>query len=214
MAEAVDDYSQLWDTLVKKVTKYETPFLIGVAGAPASGKSTLAERLVADFNEIGIVACYCPMDGFHLKNAVLDALGLRCVKGRIDTFDSQAFASAVKLVKDRTAFWWPLYSRQRHEPVAEGTRISGKEKVYVIEGNYVLDRDEPWLSAALDYDLRIFVDAPDAILRERLLDRHKHGGRTAQEASNKIDHNDMPNARKIRERRQDVDILYGVNADE
>lgn len=112
------------------------------------------------------------------------------------------------------AFWWPLYSRQRHEPVPEGTRISGTEKVHVIEGNYVLDRDEPWRATALGYDLRIFVDAPNAILRERLLDRHKKSGRTRQEASNKIDRNDMLNAQKIRERRQNVDILYSVYADE
>ncbi len=214
MDEAVGDYAKLWKTLALKVANNEPPFLIGIAGAPASGKSTLAEQLVADFNEMGIAACYCPMDGFHLRNAVLDALGLRCVKGRIDTFDAQEFTRSVKLLKEGIALWWPLYSRQRHEPIAEGTRISGTEKVFVIEGNYVLDRDEPWLTAARDYDLRIFVDAPDAMLRERLLDRHKHSGRSVQEAANKIDQNDMQNARKIRERRQDVDIIYRVYADE
>ena len=214
MTEAVDDYAKLWDTLALNVANNEAPFLLGIAGAPASGKSTLAERLVADFNETGIDACYCPMDGFHLKNAVLHALGLRSVKGRIDTFDAELFARSVKQLKDGIAFWWPLYSRQRHEPVAEGTRISGTEKVYVIEGNYVLDRDEPWQATARDYNLRIFVDAPDAILHRRLLDRHKLSGRTMQEASKKINQNDMLNAEKIRQRRQDVDILYSAHIDE
>lgn len=213
MDEAVGDYAKLWDTLALKVANNEAPFLIGIAGAPASGKSTLAERLVADFNERGIDACYCPMDGFHMKNTLLDALGLRSVKGRIDTFDAQEFARSVQLLKEGTALWWPLYSRQRHEPVPEGTRISGTEKVYVIEGNYVLDRDEPWRTSALNYNLRIFVDASDAILRQRLLDRHKLSGRTMQEASNKIDQNDMLNAQKIRQWPQDVDILYSVHAD-
>lgn len=213
MAEAIKDYTKLWDTVALKVANTEAPFLIGIAGAPASGKSTLAERLVADFNEMGRDACYCPMDGFHLKNAVLDALGLRCVKGRIDTFDAEQFARSVRQLKDGIAFWWPLYSRQRHEPVAEGTRISGTEKIYIIEGNYVLDRDEPWQATAREYNLRIFVDAPDAILRKRLLDRHELSGRTMQEASNKIDQNDMLNAQRIR-RRQDVDIIYSEHADE
>lgn len=214
MAEVVGDYATLWDTLALQVANNRPPFLIGIAGAPASGKSTLAEQLVADFNDRGIDACYCPMDGFHMKNAVLDALGLRSVKGRIDTFDAQGFARSVQLLKAGTALWWPLYSRQQHEPFPEGTRISGTEKVYVIEGNYVLDRDEPWCTSALNYNLRIFVDAPDAILRQRLLDRHKLSGRTMQEASNKIEQNDMLNAQKTRQWRQAVDILYSVHADE
>ena len=214
MTEAIGDYGKLWDTIAFEVANNEPPFLIGIAGAPASGKSTLAEQLVADFNEAGMEACYCPMDGFHLQNAVLDSLGLCRVKGRVDTFDAEQFARSVKLLKYGITQWWPLYSRQQHEPVPEGTRISGTEKVYVIEGNYVLYRNEPWQTAALAYDLRVFVDAPDAILRQRLLERHEQSGRTVQEASNKIDQNDMLNARKIRERRQDVDIIYSIHTDE
>lgn len=214
MTAAIDDYAKLRDTIALKVEHAEAPFLIGIAGAPASGKSTLAERLVVDFKELEVDACFCPMDGFHLTNAVLDSLGLRDVKGRIDTFDAEEFARMVKLLKDSTAFWWPLYSRLRHEPVPEGTRISGAEKIYVVEGNYVLCRDEPWRTTALHYDLRIFVDAPDALLRQRLHTRHLQGGRSVQEASNKIDKNDMLNAQKIRECRQNVDIIYNVSTDD
>ena len=154
------------------------------------------------------------MDGFHLINAQLQAAGIRDAKGRIDTFDAAAFAAAVARLRAREPFWWPRYSRQRHDPIAEGTRIDGTEAVYVIEGNYILTDTGPWRTAAREFDLRIFVDAPDHILRERLLHRHQRSGRSKQQALAKIERTDMPNAQAIRETRHHADILFIEATDE
>lgn len=210
MTKTITNYKELIKTITAKTTSSDTPSLIAISGPPASGKSTLAERLVTDLCSAGIESCFCPLDGFHLTNKQLDEQGLRNAKGRIDTFDGAAFANAVECLENKFSFWWPLYSRQRHDPIPEGTRISGNEKVFIIEGNYVLVPDEPWLSAARSFDLRIFVDAPDTVLRQRLMDRHKKSGRSGLIALEKIEQVDMLNTHSIRGHRQDVDIIYRI----
>jgi pantothenate kinase len=111
-------------------------------------------------------------------------------------------------LRERRPFWWPVYSRQRHEPIPEGTRISGSESAFVIEGNYVLASAEPWATAGSEFDLCIFADASDDVLRNRLLARHQRSGRSQEEALEKIDRTDMPNAQFIRNGRLPEDILY------
>lgn len=214
MTETIRAYGALFQNIAAQISSVDAPFLIGIAGPPATGKSTLAERLVADLEAAGVDARFCPMDGFHLTNAQLDQCDLRDVKGRIDTFDADAFASSVRRLKGGEAFWWPIYSRQKHEPITEGTHISGSESAYVVEGNYVLTKDERWCAAGKQFDLRIFIDAPDEVLRDRLLERHRRSGRSVRDALEKIGRTDMPNAQIIRNGRMTEDILFCDRADD
>ena len=62
--------------------------LIAIVGAPGSGKSTVAEGLIAQVNAVHPGgAAILPMDGYHFDDAVLDARGLRARKGAPETFD-------------------------------------------------------------------------------------------------------------------------------
>ena len=207
-----NDYSTLLEATRKRLQDVSAPLLVGIAGPPATGKSTLAERLASDLNAAGLSTCVCPLDGFHMTDAQLGAAGLREVKGRIDTFDGTAFACAVARLKDGASFWWPQYSRRRHEPIPKGTRITGKHAVRIIEGNYILTDAEPWRSAADFFDLRVIMDASDAVLRSRLLRRHLRSGRSVKLAMTKIDRTDMPNAKKIRREYGCADILFTEDA--
>ena len=201
MAEAAPaSYADLLGLVVGRVRSDTTrPFLLGVAGPPATGKSTLAGRLADDLAQShGLVATPCPMDGFHLPNARLDALGLGAMKGRIDTFDAEALLAAMQRLVAGEAFWWPAYSRTCHEPEAEGVRITGREDVCVVEGNYVLADAPVWRDVARLFALRVFIDAPDEVLCARLLARHRAGGSEPDEARAKIARTDLPNARSIR----------------
>jgi len=174
------------------------PLVAGIAGPPGSGKSTLAEEMCRRLTDIGLKARYCPMDGFHLSNARLDDAGLSSVKGRIDTFDAEAFLEAVKALESRKAFLWPVYSRKLHEPVAEGTRIGGDEDVYVVEGNYLFADLPIWRELSGRFGLCVFIELDDATLVRRLHARHLASGSTSAEARRRISEVDLPNARAIR----------------
>ncbi len=202
-------YDSLIQHVAQKVRAADRrPFLLGISGPPATGKSTLAQRLATDLTgDHGLNARFCPMDGFHLPNDRLDALGLLAVKGRIDTFDAEALLWGLKRAKSRAQFWWPDYSRDLHEPVAMGTRVTGDEDVCVIEGNYLLADAPVWRDIARLLDLRVFIDAPDGLLRARLSRRHHASGRSLKEAQNKITNADMPNAALIRAGRASAEII-------
>lgn len=212
MSKQPSDYEKLLGTIKERLQNASSPLLVGIAGPPATGKTNLSERLASDLNAAGLETCVCPLDGFHMTNAQLDDAGLRDVKGRIDTFDGTAFARAVTRLKDGASFWWPQYSRQRHDPIPKGTRITGTQAVCIIEGNYILTDAEPWRSAANFFDLRIIMDASDTVLRLRLLNRHLQGGRSVKAAMTKINLTDMPNAQEIRTGYSYADILLKEDA--
>ncbi|MDE0521181.1 MAG: hypothetical protein OXH79_04415 [Boseongicola sp.] len=208
MPERLHDYASLLRAVETRLDTVQPPLIVAIAGPPATGKSTLAQRLTEDLLAAGQLAAHCPMDGFHKTNTQLAAEGLRSVKGRIDTFDAVAFAKAVARLAKGDVFWWPRYSRHRHDPVPEGTRIEGNETVCIVEGNYILTNARPWSSAAAHFGLRIFMDAPDGLLRRRLTQRHERGGKGRGETSEKIVRTDMPNATEIRKTASVADFLF------
>ena len=73
--------------------------ILGIAGGPGVGKSTLATQLVAG---LGDVAAYVPMDGFHMRHSKLEALGTAGDKGMPHTFEGAAFAAFLAKVKTAT----------------------------------------------------------------------------------------------------------------
>ena len=69
--------------------------LIGIAGAPGSGKTTLAQVLTSRLGGFPAVA-HVPMDGFHLADVELARLGRADRKGAPDTFDVDGYARAAR----------------------------------------------------------------------------------------------------------------------
>ncbi len=70
--------------------------ILGIAGAPGAGKSTIAELLVA---RLGPSAILLPMDGYHLPQAELRRLGRRERMGAPDTFDVPAFVATLRALR-------------------------------------------------------------------------------------------------------------------
>ena len=96
--------------------------IVGVAGSPGSGKTTLARAVAERVNELAGVATalHLPMDGFHLANTTLDALGRHERKGVIDTFDGWGFVDLLGRVLTETGnvVYAPAFERTVDEPVA------------------------------------------------------------------------------------------------
>src|SRR4029079_1086164 len=75
--------------------------VVGRAGPPAAGKSTLATALgTALRRELGAAAAVAvPMDGFHLSNVELRRLGLSDRKGAPATFDVHGFVHLLRRIR-------------------------------------------------------------------------------------------------------------------
>jgi pantothenate kinase len=175
--------------------------LLGVAGAPAAGKSTLARKLVTGVEERlgpGTVG-YVPMDGFHLSNAQLDRLGLRGRKGAPETFDVDGYVQLLRRLRTERErpVYAPDFDRRLDEPVAAGLVVPPSARFIVTEGNYLADDGPGWAEVRDLLDELWYVDAPRAVRERRLLRRHVRGGRTESEARAFIASSERPNARRV-----------------
>lgn len=174
--------------------------LVGIAGPPASGKSTLAARL-ADAIPGGVAV---GMDGFHLDDRVLRPRGLLPRKGAPESFDIAGLARAVAALRAGGEVVLPLFDREREIAVAGAVVVPPEARVIVIEGNWLL-LDAPGWRDLGPWDLSVRLDAPDAVLRTRLAARWSH--LPPGEAAAKVEGNDMPNARLVRERSRPADMV-------
>lgn len=181
-------------------------FIVGVAGPPGAGKSTIAGAIVT---AIGAGARVVPMDGFHYDNAVLDRLGLRARKGAPETFDAQGFVHLMQRLRAGGDAAIPVFDRNADLARAGADLVTGADKYLIVEGNYLLLDEAPWCDLAPLFDLTVFIDVQEAELDRRLVDRWYHHGKTPAEARHWIDSNDMPNIRRVTQGSQQADIVIG-----
>jgi pantothenate kinase len=156
--------------------------VVGIAGSPGAGKSTLAVRLA---QALGPEAVHLPMDGFHLANATLDRLGRHDRKGALDTFDGWGFVALLRRVREETGHtvYAPSFHREVDEPVAGEIAVEPRHRVVVVEGNYLLVADEPWGRVRDLLDEAWFCAATGDERERRLVERHTRHGRTVEAAT-------------------------------
>lgn len=188
--------------LLARVSALDGPrVLVAVAGAPGSGKSALAEGLVARLPEAVLV----PMDGFHLDDRVLEARGLRLRKGAVETFDADGFAVlAGRLAVPGSEVVFPVFDRSREIAIAGAGVVAPHHRIVVIEGNYLLLDRAPWNRPA--YDLTVYLDVPEAELLRRLTARWQGLGKDAGRIAAHL-RNDLANARLAGEGSGPADVV-------
>lgn len=173
--------------------------ILGIAGPPGAGKSTLALQIVEAW---GPNAQLLPMDGFHLANEELVRLGRADRKGAPDTFDVDGYLAALHRVRARAAdVMVPRFHREIEEPVANAIRIAATAELVVTEGNYLLLDDGAWSAVRPLLDACWWADVPDDVRIERLVARHVRHGRTPDAARAWVSTVDEPNARLVTTRR-------------
>ena len=110
--------------------------ILGIAGPPGGGKSTVSRAVVA---ELGELARLVPMDGFHLAQAELVRLGRRDRMGAPDTFDAAGYAALLaRLRGDEPVVYAPEFRREIEEPIAGAIAVPRTTPLVVTEGNYLL----------------------------------------------------------------------------
>jgi pantothenate kinase len=194
------------DVLVPRALARPGRALIGIAGPPGAGKSTLAARLVG---AVGPAAAWVPMDGFHLADAALDRLGLRDRKGAPETFDGWGYLALLRRLAVETdhPVWAPGFERTLEQPLAGSILVDPDVRLVVTEGNYLLLDRPPWPQVRAALSEVWYVEADIGVRLERLLARHVEFGKSPAEARAWVAAVDEPNARLVEQRRDTADLI-------
>ncbi len=160
--------------------------ILGIAGNPGAGKSTLVELLltrIAATKGAQWVA-HVPMDGFHLSDAQLDRLGNRDRKGAPDTFDADGYTHLLERIaqENATPVYAPGFDRTLEQPLAAALVVLPSARLVITEGNYLLLDEPGWARARAAMDAVWFVASEEALRVQRLVERHVRFGKTPSEA--------------------------------
>ncbi|WP_210505421.1 nucleoside/nucleotide kinase family protein [Naasia sp. SYSU D00057] len=188
--------------------------LLGITGAPAAGKSTLAEWLVEALDAEGVASAWVPMDGFHLADAALDRLGRRHRKGALDTFDGHGYLALLRRLRAETSntVYAPAFERDLEQPIANSIPVAPDARVVITEGNYLLADPEPWPEVRRELTEVWFTEVDQTLRRERLVARHIRFGKAPDAAVVWADTVDEPNARLIAATRGRADLVVDFDA--
>lgn len=178
--------------------------IVGIAGPPASGKSTTASILAEQLS-----APVVPMDGFHLSDRLLIEDGLVGRKGSPETFDVDGFVAQLDRLKARgQTVYCPNFDRSRSEnSIGSDIRVGPDADLVIVEGNYLLLDEPGWSSIRQMLTLSVFVELDNLVRLKRLAVRHVATGKSLAEAWSFIRQSDEPNARRIESSKQYADLL-------
>jgi pantothenate kinase len=170
--------------------------LIGIAGAPGAGKTTLAEALVARLGGFP-AAAHVPMDGFHLADAELGRLGRSARKGAPDTFDPLGYAALLGRIAAGETVWAPGFERDLEQPIAQAIPVTAETRVVVSEGNYLLLDESEWIAVRAWFDEVWFCMQDEAVRLDRLIARHVQFGKEPAAARAWVMRSDQANAELV-----------------
>ncbi|MEU2926876.1 nucleoside/nucleotide kinase family protein [Streptomyces sp. NPDC007251] len=189
--------------------------LLGIAGSPGAGKTTLAEHLVRALNaDRPPWAAHVPMDGFHLADAELDRLGRRDRKGAPDTFDAAGYAALLRRLREDTdeVVYAPGFERVLEQPIAGAVPVPPAARLVVTEGNYLLLAEGSWarVRPCLDEVWYCEADEPERI--RRLIARHEEFGKDHETAVAWVLGTDQRNADLVTGTRERADLVVPATA--
>lgn len=189
-----------------------TRTILGVAGAPGAGKSTLTAALTQG---LGALAVGVPMDGFHLAQAELERLGRADRKGAPDTFDAHGFVALLRRVRVQRPgdplVYAPAFDRTLEQPVAGAIAVPADVPLVVVEGNYLLVDDDAWAGVRPLLDECWFVEVDDDLRLARLTARHAAHGKDPDAAHAWAHGPDERNARLVAATRHRADAVVRLD---
>jgi type I pantothenate kinase len=161
-------------------TAPKVPYVIGIAGSVAVGKSTTARLLQALLSDwpshprVDLITT----DGFLFPNQVLKDRGLMSHKGFPESYDVRRllhFMADVKSGKEEVSA--PIYSHLIYDIVPAEQQIIGQPDILIIEGLNVLQagndhlRRQSRLFVSDFFDFSIYVDAEESVVEQWYIER-------------------------------------------
>ncbi|HYP44802.1 MAG TPA: nucleoside/nucleotide kinase family protein [Propionibacteriaceae bacterium] len=177
----------------------EHRMVLGIAGAPASGKSTLAELVLGalDAAHPGKVVGV-GMDAFHIGHRILEQRGQVGVKGAPHTFDVTGYVALLRRIRmEKEAIYAPEFHRDIEDSLAHTVQIGPEVRLVVTEGNYLLLPRDPWRHVRPLLDEGWFVFLDDEERQHRMLARHLSFGHSLADAERRTFGSDEVNARLV-----------------
>ena len=188
----------------------EKRILIGITGAPASGKSTLSELIVESINDHlkKNISAIVPQDGFHYDDQLLREINRLPFKGAPDTFDVDGLEVLLKRLKVEDEVAIPLFDRKLEVSRNCARLITAENKLLIVEGNYLLlENHAGWKQLKPFFDFTVSLAVPFPELEKRLLQRWIDHGYEIDDARIKIQQNDLPNADTVIKQSTESDCI-------
>jgi type I pantothenate kinase len=151
------------------------PFIIGIAGSVAVGKSTTARLLQTILarmfkrRNVQLITT----DGFLYPNKVLEAQGIMDRKGFPESYDMEKLINFLNEVKSgQEEVKAPLYSHSVYDVIEDGYEIIQQPDILIVEGINTLQLPANQQIYVSDFfDFSIFVDADSALIEKWYLER-------------------------------------------
>ena len=188
------NYNELLTKLLDNLKNdVKNRYFIALSGPPASGKSTISEKLVKDLTLKGHNSSIIQMDGFHYDDQILKQKSLLLKKGAPETFDVMGFLNFLFRLQNENEVAIPIFDRSLELSRSSAVIISKETRVVIVEGNYILLKTHPWRELHKFFNSTIMINTKHEILEKRLIERWRSFNIPEEEIKQKVFENDLPN---------------------
>ncbi|KAF7056966.1 hypothetical protein CFC21_064324 [Triticum aestivum] len=228
MEEVYDSLAEHILSVFKSIDNLDSKYIVGLAGPPGAGKSTVASEVVrrvnmrwsqkhtkdSSLNSNEDIATMLPMDGFHLYRSQLDAMkdpkeahARRGSEKAPWTFNPSLFLKCLQTLKEEGSVYAPSFDHGVGDPVENDIFVKPQHKIVIVEGNYLLLEEDFWREIRDMFDEKWFIDIDIDVSMQRVLQRHIGTGKEPDVAAWRISYNDRPNAELIMESKKAADLV-------